>query len=66
MKEFIKMVLMILLYYVFLYCIARGIVMMIVMSFNSNILIEIGCHVFAIIFVILTFTSYDDNHPNTA
>jgi hypothetical protein len=69
MKKFMKMIFMILIYYVFLYCIARGIVMMISMSFESNILIELGCHGFAIIFVILTLTSFDDenngnNRPN--
>lgn len=64
MKNFIKFVTLILIYYVFLYCIARGFVMMVARSFDTSFLVELGCHLFAIVFVLLTITTYEDNENN--
>lgn len=64
MKDTVKFSVLLIFYYLFLYGIARVMLSMITSSYQLSIGYEIGCHLFAFLFVIISFRSYESNDNN--
>lgn len=64
MKDTVKFSVLLILYYLFLYGMARVMLSIITSSYQLSIGYDIGCHVFAFLFLIISFTSYESNDNN--
>ena len=64
MKDTVKFSVLLILYYLFRYGMARVMLSMITSSYQLSIGYDIGCHVFASLFLIISFTSYESNDNN--
>lgn len=66
MKHTVRFIALLMLYYLFLYAIVRISLSIIVKSYDLSIGYDIGCHVFAFVFLIITFIRHENNDDSNA